>query len=463
MSENEGKTKSNEEKQKSTDRSKFVPKLGKTMKQPFAMRKANIEAVDQKVLSSSVRNTPNKESGVKLNAEMLNKLDGQASPPPFELFIPSESYAEYIEDSENDSDTSKDAELLYLEKKYLSKEFLFNNIEPQNSTFRKHDDCLRFEYLVNKILADTMIDYKWYFYIHYYVNKIIKTIRPNANRPNEVIDYNDYVTVRPIKWKNHLKWEYVSGMVLENKIADKHMKTNILDPKIVWIEGSLTFDSPKRNFLDIETIMKHEKYFLKSIEKWITTTQPNVIVVEKEVSRKIVEKLRDLGISLIMNVEKQELKRLAWLTQTFIIPSIDFLDENFKWGNCEEFIIQEQWDDKKYSKNTAHYHTKYSIYFRNWNPHLGCTICFTGRDLDELNQVGEWFQNILEACREELLGNGFEKRDYSEIMSRSIMNKTADGKPPPRPKTMSMIHKVKSFQPQIPVNDLERGGFIIRE
>ena len=72
-----------------------------------------------------------------------------------------------------------------------------------------------------------------------------------------------------------------------------------------------------------------------------------------------MEKLRDLGITVIMNVDEDELKRLAWLTQTFIIPSIDFLEETFKVGTCEEFMVQAQFDDHQYDKKTAHYHTKY--------------------------------------------------------------------------------------------------------
>lgn len=60
-----------------------------------------------------------------------------------------------------------------------------------------------------------------------------------------------------------------------------------------------------------------------------------------------------------MNVDESELKRLAWLTQTYIIPSIDFLEETFKVGTCEEFMVQAQFDDNQYDKKTAHYHTKY--------------------------------------------------------------------------------------------------------
>jgi hypothetical protein len=153
-------------------------------------------------------------------------------------------------------------------------------------------------------------------------------------------------------------------MVLENNVADRRMKTNILNPRIVLVEGSLTFDFTKRSFLDIDSIMKQEKHFLKNIEKSILSSKPEVMVVGGDVSRKIVERIRDLGCTVIMNVDIDEMKRLAWMTQTILVPSVEFLDETFKVGTCEEFIVQAQLDYNIYSKSTSHYFTKYNVFFR---------------------------------------------------------------------------------------------------
>jgi hypothetical protein len=160
-------------------------------------------------------------------------------------------------------------------------------------------------------------------------------------------------------------------MVLESNIADRRMKTNILNPRIVLVEGRLSFDFTKRSFLDIDTIIKQEKHFLKNIEKSIQSSRPDVMIVEGDVSRKIVERIRDLGCSVIMNVSMDEMKRLAWMTQTIIVPSVEFLDETFKVGTCEEFLVQSQMDNNTYSKNTSHYFTKYNVFFRGCNPVLG--------------------------------------------------------------------------------------------
>ena len=74
-----------------------------------------------------------------------------------------------------------------------------------------------------------------------------------------------------------------------------------------------------------------------------------------------------------------------------------------------EFIVQSQMDGTNYGKSTAHYKTKYNCFFLNCHLALGCTICITGPNQEELEDLKKCIKAILDACRNELLGNGFEK------------------------------------------------------
>lgn len=177
------------------DAKKDVKIAKKNNKQMLSMRRANIESSESKIIGVASKNSPGKEAGPKLNADLLSKLEFQG-PPPFQLNSATDSYLEDLRNFRDDSYEESIVDTKYLEKKYLSSEFLFNSIDPQRSLMQSDTFCLRFENLVNKILSENEVDYKWYFYIHNFVNKIIKTVKPNANRPNEVINYNDYVTVR---------------------------------------------------------------------------------------------------------------------------------------------------------------------------------------------------------------------------------------------------------------------------
>lgn len=136
---------------------------------------------------------------------MLDKLEKKPA-APYEFIPPNDSYLDNIAHQMRETfNEESEGYIKYLEKKYLAPEFLFNEID-QNCLFTgiEHPQVI-FEHIVNQILSEYYVDYKWYFYIHLFINKILKTIRPNANRPNEVINFNDYVTVRSIKWNTHLK------------------------------------------------------------------------------------------------------------------------------------------------------------------------------------------------------------------------------------------------------------------
>lgn len=101
--------------------------------------------------------------------------------------------------------------------------------------------------------------------------------------------------------------------------------------------------------------MKQDKTFGKIIEKYINRAKPDILVFEGSVSRKIVEIIRDCGCTLVMNVGKQELQRLSHLINADIIPSIEFLNEDFRKGTCEEFIVQDQMGGKRDPKKASSY------------------------------------------------------------------------------------------------------------
>lgn len=159
----------------------------------LSMRKANADSPDSRNLANINKNSKDQE--FCLSADLLNKLEEQGlEPAPIESKLPNPSYLEEVMEYQEFEEDEIEANQKFLEKKYLSQDFLFNNIDPQRA---KINDgfSLRFEHVVNKILSEKEIDYKWYFYVHSFINRIINTIKPNLNRPNEVVNYNEYVNV----------------------------------------------------------------------------------------------------------------------------------------------------------------------------------------------------------------------------------------------------------------------------
>jgi hypothetical protein len=198
---------SEDNKQTSNEFSKnTIAKIIKPKKQNrlLQMRKAGGGSGDFKKSNQVPSLDQSKSINVKLSSELLSKLDSMVIHPPSDHKIPSSSYLEGISELHNIDHEEPDAIQNYLEMKYLSQEFRFHTIQQQNakSAYSPH---LRFESIVNNILSEYHIDYKWYFYMHSFIDKIMKTVRPNPNRPNEVVNYNEYVTVKTVQWKDHLK------------------------------------------------------------------------------------------------------------------------------------------------------------------------------------------------------------------------------------------------------------------
>jgi hypothetical protein len=85
-------------------------------------------------------------------------------------------------------------------------------------------------------------------------------------------------------------------------------------------------------------------------------------------------------------------------------------------------------------------------------------VLFTGNNEAELKQVKECFQAVLDELRNEMLDNGFECKDYSEIVTKSVIKKSGF-----RPKTLSVLTNEKiSNVPHFGSGELERGGFIMK-
>jgi len=76
----------------------------------------------------------------------------------------------------------------------------------------------------------------------------------------------------------------------------------------------------------------------------IASHQPNMLLVEKSVSRYAQEYLLAKDITLVLNVKRPLLERVARCTGTQIVPSIDHLSSQ-KLGYCESVHVEKFLED----------------------------------------------------------------------------------------------------------------------
>lgn len=107
----------------------------------------------------------------------------------------------------------------------------------------------------------------------------------------------------------------------------------------------------------------------------IEAHHPNVLLVEKGVSSYAQEYLLAKEISLVLNVKKPLLQRIARCTGASITP-IDKLSVA-RLGHCELFRIEKVSEDLEQANQLQRKPSKTLMFFEGCPRRLGCTVRFS--------------------------------------------------------------------------------------
>jgi len=100
---------------------------------------------------------------------------------------------------------------------------------------------------------------------------------------------------------------------------------------------------------------------------------PDVLLVENSVSRHAQEYLLAKDISLVLNIKRPLLERIARCTGAQIVPSIDHLASP-KLGYCEKFHVQRFLEDLGTARHGGKKLVKTLMYFEGCPKPLGFTV-----------------------------------------------------------------------------------------
>ena len=107
----------------------------------------------------------------------------------------------------------------------------------------------------------------------------------------------------------------------------------------------------------------------------IDAHHPNIVLVEKSVSRFAQEYLLEKNISLVLNIKKPLLERIARCTGAQIVPSIDRL-KSPKLGYCESFHVERYFEEHGSANQGGKKLTKTLMFFEGCPKPLGCTVSY---------------------------------------------------------------------------------------
>lgn len=105
----------------------------------------------------------------------------------------------------------------------------------------------------------------------------------------------------------------------------------------------------------------------------IEAHRPDVLLVEKSVSRYAQEYLLEKDISLVLNIKRPLLERIARCSGGQIVPSIDQLSSS-KLGYCDVFHVARFLEEHGSTGQSGKKLAKTLMYFEGCPKPLGCTV-----------------------------------------------------------------------------------------
>ncbi|KAK2850255.1 hypothetical protein Q7C36_009038 [Tachysurus vachellii] len=237
--------------------------------------------------------------------------------------------------------------------------------------------------LLQQLLYSESLSLSWRDVVVPLVRQIVQTVHPDVRSCDDDMDIRQLVHIKKIPGGKKFDSVLVNGFVCTKNIAHKKMNPYIKNPKILLLKCSIEYlYREETKFTCIDPIVLQEREFLKNYVQRIVDVRPNLVLVEKTVSRIAQDMLLEHGITLVINVKPQVLDRVSRMTQGDLVMSMDQLLTKPHLGTCHKFYLH------SFQLNSNN-ELKTLMFFEGCPPQLGCTIKLRGASEYELARVKE--------------------------------------------------------------------------
>ena len=203
-------------------------------------------------------------------------------------------------------------------------------------------------------------------------------VNPNVQNGDD-IDIRHYVKLKKVPGGKPDDTLYVSGLVFTKNLALKSMPRSIAHPSILILTFPLEYARHQQHFMSLEPVIRQEREFLQNLVHRIAALQPNLLLVERNVSGLALEFLEKANIATAYNVKASVLEAISRCSQTRIISSIDKLAiKPPQAGKCSSFYLKTYVHGRR---------RKTYMFLSGCAKELGCTIVLRGTDTTTLARV----------------------------------------------------------------------------
>ncbi|XP_030538404.1 1-phosphatidylinositol-3-phosphate 5-kinase FAB1A-like isoform X2 [Rhodamnia argentea] len=255
------------------------------------------------------------------------------------------------------------------------------------------------------------------------------------------MDPGGYVKVKCIACGRRGESKVVKGVVCKKNVAHRRMTSKIDKPRLLILGGALEYQRVTNHLSSFDTLLQQEMDHLKMAVAKIDVHDPDVLLVEKSVSRHAQEYLLGKDISLVLNIKRPLLERIARCTGAQIVPSIDHLTSP-KLGYCETFHVEKLMEEHGSAGQGGKKSAKTLMFFEGCPKPFGCTIFLKGANGDELKKVKHVVQYGIFAAYHLALETSFladEGASLPELPLRSPLTVALPDKPSSIERSISTI------------------------
>ncbi|KAA0038387.1 1-phosphatidylinositol-3-phosphate 5-kinase FAB1B-like [Cucumis melo var. makuwa] len=238
----------------------------------------------------------------------------------------------------------------------------------------------------NLPIGDAPNEDGWLDIITYLSWEAAAVLKPDTSKSGGM-DPGGYVKVKCVAGGKRSESIIVKGIICKKNVAHRRMTRGISKPRFFVLGGALEYQRVTNHLSSFDTLLQQELDHLKMAVAKIDAHHPNVLLVEKSVSRHAQEYLLSKNITLVLNIKRSLLERIACCTGANIIPTVDHV-ASLKLGYCDAFRVEtfvEEHDsgDGQGGKKS----TKTLMFFEGCPKPLCCTILLRGASGDELKKV----------------------------------------------------------------------------
>ena len=185
---------------------------------------------------------------------------------------------------------------------------------------------------IKHLLVAHRLSTSWQPTIVSLTQQAVGNVRPDM-RKGDMMDIRYYVHIQPIPGGRKEDSAYVDGLAFQHTLPTPStmVRYSLDSPRVLLFAGAI--ESPNK---------LNETRFLSSLlsESVQRGARPDIVFVERYVSRYVGDALRGSGVSLVMGVELAVLERIARCTRATIVNAVDDVDGRCL-GMCGHVRVEE--------------------------------------------------------------------------------------------------------------------------